>query len=100
MAEDDYFARIELEKKARLAADMKARKQAEELAQRKELHWNKCGKCGAELVMRTYKGVEIDVCAECGAVLLDRGELETLSGKDHSGIFQGLSDLFSTKKGT
>jgi len=97
MAEEEYFARIEKEKKDRLAAEAKARKQAEDLARRKDLHWNKCGKCGADMALRTWRGVEIDVCPECGAVLLDRGELETLSGKDQSGFFKGLSDLFSSK---
>lgn len=97
MAEEEYFARLEQEKKSRLAAEAKARKATEELAERKALHWNKCGKCGTDLEVKAWRGVEIDVCPACGAVLLDRGELETLSGKDQSGIFKNLADLFGTK---
>lgn len=94
MAEEEYFARLEREKKERLANEAKARKKAEELAERKARHWNKCGKCGADLQVKTWRGVEIDVCPECGAVLLDQGELEVLSGKDQSGVFKGLADMF------
>ncbi len=36
-----------------------------------------------------FKGVEIERC-ECGAVLLDPGELELLAGKDESGFFSAL----------
>ncbi|MBN1337067.1 MAG: zf-TFIIB domain-containing protein [Deltaproteobacteria bacterium] len=94
MAEDEYFAKIEAEKKARLAADLKAQKDRTALEERKALHWLRCGKCGAVMTTRIFRGVEIEVCPECGAVLLDRGELEALSGRDRSGFFEALSGLF------
>jgi Zn-finger nucleic acid-binding protein len=41
-----------------------------------------------------FKGVEIERCAGCGAVLLDPGELEELAGKDQSGgLFAALLGL-------
>jgi Zn-finger nucleic acid-binding protein len=40
-----------------------------------------------------FKGVEIEKCPDCGAVLLDPGELEQLAGKDESGFF---ADLFGS----
>lgn len=100
MAEEDYFARIEQEKKARLTAEARNRKAAEEREARKALHWNKCGKCGADLKAQAFRGVEIDVCPECGAVLLDQGELESLSGQDKSGVFKTLAELFHVKRET
>lgn len=39
----------------------------------------KCPKClNEQLVIHYKKGVEIDVCANCGGVWLDRGELLTI----------------------
>ena len=79
--EDEYFARLEAEKKARLAAkqdDADARQKAAEL---KALHHLHCGKCGDTMLTTHFKGVEIEVCPSCGAVLLDPGELEQLAGK-------------------
>jgi Zn-finger nucleic acid-binding protein len=40
-----------------------------------------------------FKGVEIEKCPACSAVLLDPGELEQLAGKDESGFF---ADLFGS----
>ena len=39
---------------------------------------------------KLFKGVEIEICPNCGAVLLDPGELEQLAGKDESSFFAGL----------
>ncbi len=97
MAEDEYFAKIEAEKKARLVADMKAQKHRAAIEERRALHWLRCGKCGAQMDTRIFRGVEVEVCPDCGAVLLDRGELEALSGKDRGGFFEALSGLFGGK---
>ena len=48
----------------------------------RELHYHKCGKCGHNMNTELYRGVEIEVCSNCKAVLLDPGELEALSGRD------------------
>ena len=90
--EEDYFARIEREKKEALKAKLEAENDAAAKAERKARHWNKCGKCGADMQTQGYKGVDIEVCPECGAVLLDPGELQTLAGEDHSSF---VADLFS-----
>ncbi len=92
--ENKYFERLEAEKKARMAKELRERKATEALQERKELHWHKCGKCGADMGTVVFRGVEIEVCPECGAVLLDQGELEELAGKDQSGIFTNLRAMF------
>jgi len=92
--ENKYFEKIEAEKRARLARELKAQREAEARAQRKATHWLKCGKCGADMDTRVFRGVEIEVCPDCGAVLLDQGELETLAGADKSGVFAHLRELF------
>ncbi len=93
--EDEYFAKLEAEKKARMA-DLLGRADAvEEAARLKELHFNHCGKCGHAMLTSHYKGVEIEVCPDCGAVLLDPGELEQLAGPERQGAVHHIARLFS-----
>ncbi|TNE87218.1 MAG: hypothetical protein EP330_19025 [Deltaproteobacteria bacterium] len=85
--EDDYFARLDAEKKAALRKklDGEASEAAEEAL--RELHHFKCGKCGHDMATQLFRGVEIEVCSNCQAVLLDPGELEELAGTDE-GFFK------------
>jgi membrane protein involved in colicin uptake len=99
MAEEEYFARVEAEKRARLAEELRVAKEAEAKKARREAHYHKCGKCGADMATHAFKGVEIEICGECQAVLLDPGELEALTGLDRSGIFSTLGELFGVKRG-
>ncbi|MEE2827796.1 MAG: zf-TFIIB domain-containing protein [Myxococcota bacterium] len=92
--EEEYFARLEAEKKARLAAileDEEAKVRAEEV---KALHYLHCGKCGQEMITTHFKGVEIEVCPACGAVLLDPGELQQLAGEDRSRLLTSIAGVF------
>ncbi len=93
--EEEYFARIEREKRDTLLAQINKEKAEAERAERKALHHLRCGKCGGQMKPRDFRGVEIDVCEDCGSVLLDPGELETLSGKDSTGVIGSLAGLFS-----
>ena len=92
--EAEYFARIDLEKKKALAEQVAADKARSDKAERKQAHWMRCGKCGGELAPQPFRGVTIDVCADCGSVLLDPGELEQLAGKDESGALAPLARFF------
>lgn len=96
--EAEYFRRLEQEQKARLAEQLATEKAVKERDDAKRLHANRCGKCGGTFKAVPFKGVEIDVCNECGAVLLDPGELEALAGKDESGTLAGIASLFSFRK--
>jgi hypothetical protein len=82
--ESEYFQRREAEKKARLKSRLEAEAVETARLERFELHFNHCGKCGGDLEIHVFKGVEIDVCPDCGSVLLDPGELEELAGEDRS----------------
>lgn len=98
--EDDYFARLDREKKARLAEKLKAEADEKAKTDRRELHHNKCGKCGGDMHPKVFKGVEIDICEDCGAVLLDPGELQELAGDDEGGVISTLGQLFQfSRKG-
>ncbi|MAY80496.1 MAG: hypothetical protein CL930_06875 [Deltaproteobacteria bacterium] len=93
-SEAEYFHSLQQEQLAKLK-EIVAMENAEEAATAaKELHFHKCGKCGADMKTEIFKGVEIERCPACGAVLLDPGELEELAGKDQSGFF---SSLFGSK---
>ncbi|MEZ4236605.1 MAG: zf-TFIIB domain-containing protein [Myxococcota bacterium] len=58
---------------------------------RKALHYFKCGKCGADMRTETFRGLPVEVCTECHAVLLDPGELQTLAGQDETDTFSRSS---------
>ncbi len=92
--EAEYFARIDKEKKEALAEELAAEKARAEKEERRKLHYLHCGKCGGPLAPQAFRGVTIDVCGDCGSVLLDPGELEQLAGKDESGALASLSRFF------
>jgi len=91
--EDEYFHREDQTKLDKLRGKVGAENAATEAEAARELHHHKCGKCGADMDTLLFKGVEIEKCPGCGAVLLDPGELEQLAGKDEGGFF---ADLFGS----
>jgi rubrerythrin len=91
--EDEYFHREDQAKLDKLRGEASADKASEEAAAAKALHFHKCGKCGSDMDTMLFKGVEIERCPACSAVLLDPGELEQLAGKDEGGFF---ADLFGS----
>ena len=84
--EEEYFARMEFEKKKKLEEE-KHRKLAEEDKKRlKDLHFMKCPKCGMELIEVDYKNIRIDKCSECDGVWLDAGEWQAVSNLEKTGL--------------
>ena len=76
--EDEYFAREEFERLAKLAEEQSAKLKEREREEIKALHWMHCPKDGAELIELDYMGVLVDKCTHCGGIYLDHGELERL----------------------
>lgn len=91
--EEKYFARREAETKRKLAEEKRARLQETERVGLKTLHWMHCPKCGLELEVVVFKGVQIDKCFHCGGVYLDNGELEKLTGTE-SHFWDSVLSLF------
>ena len=89
-SEEEYFHREQQEQLAKLREIAALENAAEAAEAAKELHFHKCGKCGQDMDTKIFKGVEIELCPTCGAVLLDPGELEQLAGKDESSFFANL----------
>ena len=92
--EAEYFARLDKEKKAALAEELSSERVRADKEERAKLHHLRCGKCGGQMAPQTFRGVTIDLCPDCGSVLLDPGELEQLAGKDDSGALAGLARFF------
>ena len=92
--EEEYFARLEFEKKKKVEAEKHARMVEEEKDKLKELHYMHCPKCGMNLITIDYKGIAIDRCSGCDGIWLDAGELEAITQLEKS----GLDKLFSLFK--
>ncbi len=86
--EEEYFARREAELlKARRAKAERASMEAE-----RQSHYMKCPKCGHDLTVEQYHGVEIDRCTNCNGVWFDAGEAEQLAGEQQEGILASVFD--------
>lgn len=91
--EEEYFARLEFEKKKRLEEEKHARLAEDEKRRLKGLHYMRCPKCGMELIEIDYKGIKVDKCSECEGIWLDAGELEAVS-KLEKGALDKLFGVF------
>ncbi len=86
--EEEYFARQEAELlKARRAKAERASTEAE-----RQSHYMKCPKCGHDLTVEQYHGLEIDRCTSCNGVWFDAGEAEQLAGEGQEGILASVFD--------
>ncbi len=92
--EEEYFARMEFERKKKIEEEKHKKLGEEEKRRLKEVHYMRCPKCGMELIEIDYKGIKIDECSECEGIWLDAGELETVSRLEKT----GLDKLFSVFK--
>ena len=96
-SEGEYFARIEVEKKRKLAEQQLQETEEKRRAELKELHLMKCPKCGMDLQAIHRGEVEIDTCFSCQGIWLDAGELEQIleAGTEKTGgVMRAVSELF------
>ncbi|MBM4340877.1 MAG: hypothetical protein FJ110_15205 [Deltaproteobacteria bacterium] len=92
--EEEYFARMEFEKKKQAEEEKQKKLAEEEKKQLQTLHYMKCPKCGMELIEIDYKHIKVDKCSGCDGIWLDPGEFEAASKLEKS----GLDKLFSVFK--
>lgn len=97
--EDDYFRKLDQEAKEKIRRKLTDEQSKNERAQLAALHFHRCGKCGAEMTTEHFRGMQIERCSDCGAVLLDPGELEQLAGKDQTETVASFFSMFGSKKG-
>ena len=92
--EEEYFARVELERRKKFEEEKRKRLAEEEKRRLKELHYMRCPKCGMELSEIDYKGIRVDKCLHCEGIWLDAGELEAIAKLEKT----SLDKLFSVFK--
>ena len=81
--EEEYFIKMELEKKKKLVEQGRSTMKEAEKKRLKELHQMHCPKCGSELIEIEYKHIKIDECPACEGIWLDCGELaQVVTDKD------------------
>lgn len=93
-AEDEYFARQELERRKKWAAEQAAKMAESEKEAVKKAHWMKCPKCGMDLQEISLHGVKVDQCASCGGIFLDAGEVDQLMQSNDQGIARKVFGIF------
>ena len=84
--EEEFFVRMEFEKKKKIEEEKHKRLAEEEKERLKKLHYRQCPKCGMELIEIDYKGIKIDECSECEGIWLDAGELGAVAKLEKSGL--------------
>lgn len=92
-AEEEYFAKLEFERKKKAAEERERQMKEEERRRLRELHHMRCPKCGMELVEVEFRGVKIDRCTSCAGVWLDAGELEQVA-EASAGFLGGFLKVF------
>jgi hypothetical protein len=91
--EDEYFARLEFERKKEDQEKIQNEMKKKERERLKELHYMHCPKCGMRLIEIDYQHLKIDRCSHCDGVWLDAGELDEVL-KTKGTEFLGFLKLF------
>jgi len=84
--EDEYFARMEFERRKDIEEEKQKKLAEGEKKKLQEFHSMHCPKCGMKLIEVDYKKIKVDKCSHCQGVWLDAGELEAVSGLEKSGL--------------
>ena len=92
--EDEYFARIEFERRRKVLDERESQVAEEERQRILAVARGRCPKCGAELVPVPYRGIELDKCSRCQGVWLDFGELDQVVAED-KGFLGSVRRIFS-----
>lgn len=81
-AEEEYFARLEVEKKCKIAEKKHSELEQQELVELKKIHARRCAECGQELETIIFKGISVNKCFHCGGAYLSREAFQKLCGED------------------
>jgi len=94
--EEEYFVRMEFERKKKIEMVHQEKLAAKEKERLKELHHMKCPKCGMNLVEIEYRSIKVDRCSACEGVWLDKGELKAVADLDRL-LLDKLYSVFRTE---
>lgn len=92
--EEEYFAKLELEKKKQWEKERAAKMAEGEKQKLKDLHYMKCPKCGMDLHTIQVEGIAVDRCVSCNGTWFDAGEMEDLVKHHDSGLFGRVMGIF------
>lgn len=93
--EEEYFARLELERKKQWEAERAKQRTVEEKEKLKQAHWMKCPKCGHDLHTIKLEGLDVDRCVNCNGVFFDAGEMEQILAHSHP-VLNRLKRVFGS----
>jgi len=92
--EEDYFARIEFERRQKQLEEKQRQMEQEEKKRMKDLHWMQCPKCGMEMIEIDFEGIKVDKCSSCLGIYFDDGEVSQLVDKNKPDFLGRLSSIF------
>jgi hypothetical protein len=92
--EEEYFAREDVEKKRKLAQQMKKQLAADEVRRLAELHHLHCPRCGMQMAPIPIRGIEVDVCFSCRGVFLDQSDIHVIAAPEQKGIMAAILNWF------
>lgn len=94
--EDEYFAKLEIERLERKREEMQ---RLDQDAERKSHHM-RCPKCGGRLQTEDFRKIQIDRCPDCDGVWLDAGEINAVIDLENRGfVGRALGDFMGSLKG-
>lgn len=93
--EDEYFARVEFERRQQKLEEKQEHMEKAEKEKLKDLHWMHCPKCGMEMIEIDFEGIKVDKCSSCLGVYFDDGEVAQLVGKNNPGFLSRLTSVFT-----
>jgi uncharacterized protein len=92
--EDDFFAREDVEKKRKLAQQVKKQLTEEERKRLRDLHHMHCPRCGMGMQEVHFGKIDVDVCFSCNGAFLDRSEIEVIAAPQQKGIMAAILNWF------
>ena len=93
-SEEEYFARLEFERRKKIEKEKQQRLAEEERKRLRELHHMKCPKCGMDLLEIDYHTIKVDKCSGCEGICLDAGEIDAVK-KMEEPMAKKIFGLFS-----
>lgn len=91
--EEEYFARLEIDRRRKVAEEWQSASLTDKRAQERILHSMKCPKCGMQLEEIPFGDVRVDKCFGCEGIWLDKAELEIVRKKE-TGFLARLLNVF------
>jgi len=92
--EEEYFARLEFERRRDVLNERDTQTAADERQRILAVARGRCPKCAGELIPVPYRGVELDKCSRCQGVWLDFGELDQVVAED-TGFLGSVRKIFT-----